>query len=212
MPTYTHLTPADARRVPWKNGRGVTEEIAVGPAGTSFEAGDFGWRVSRAAVTEAGPFSSFPGVDRILVVTDGEGLVLTHGAGAAPVTVHRLAPHAFRGDDPTAATLVGGAVRDFNVLTRRGRYHADVQVIRPAPTSCTVVLPSCTVLVHAVDARASVTFRGRGSRTPTEWTLAAGDSLQVSEAAAPSDLTLSGDAGSAVILVTMTEDERGTRL
>ena len=212
MPTITHLTPADARRVPWKNGRGITEEIAVGPAGTSFEAGDFGWRVSRAAVTEAGPFSPFPGIDRVLVVTDGEGLVLTQGAGAAPVTVRRLAPHAFRGDEPTAATLVGGGVRDFNVFTRRGRYHADVQVIRPAPISCTILLPSGTTLLHVVHAPVRTILRAGRPGTPMQWTHGAGDSLLVSEDARRPALTLFGDAGAAVILVTIVEDGAATRL
>ena len=35
MDPFVHLTPADARRVPWRNGRGVTEEVAIGPAGAT---------------------------------------------------------------------------------------------------------------------------------------------------------------------------------
>src|SRR5258708_2763617 len=55
------LTPADARRVPWKNGRGVTDELALWPPGASFERGDFDWRIACAGVDAAGPFSAFPG-------------------------------------------------------------------------------------------------------------------------------------------------------
>ncbi|MBM3986021.1 MAG: hypothetical protein FJ296_10095, partial [Planctomycetes bacterium] len=74
------LRAADARRVPWRNGRGVTEELALAPPGASFERGDFDWRVARATVAQAGPFSAFPGFERVLVVVQGAGLRLEHGA------------------------------------------------------------------------------------------------------------------------------------
>ena len=80
MPTLVHLTAADVRRVPWKNGRGVTEELLVLPDSATFARGDFDVRISKATVSEPGPFSSFPGFDRVLVVTAGAGLRLAHGA------------------------------------------------------------------------------------------------------------------------------------
>ena len=43
MPEFLHLRPGDARRVPWKNGRGVTEELAVWPPEASFERGGKVW-------------------------------------------------------------------------------------------------------------------------------------------------------------------------
>lgn len=49
--------------------------VAVHPrnAGTD----DFDWRISVAYVARAGPFSVFPGVDRIITLIDGPGMVLT---------------------------------------------------------------------------------------------------------------------------------------
>src|SRR5687767_10413887 len=41
MLEVVHLHPADARLVPWKNGRGVTRELALWPEGASLERGDF---------------------------------------------------------------------------------------------------------------------------------------------------------------------------
>lgn len=99
-------------RMPWKNGRGVTEQIAVEPAGAPLDA--FAWRVSTAVVSEGGPFSAFPGCARILVVIEGDGLAL-NGAPVPP-----LAPHRFSGDDATTATLAGGPIRDFNLIAREG--------------------------------------------------------------------------------------------
>jgi environmental stress-induced protein Ves len=123
-----HLRAADARRVPWKNGRGFTDELAIWPPGASFERGEFDWRISKAAVEEDGPFSSFPGFERVLVVTEGAGLVLDHGAAAPRARVERLVPYRFSGDWPTRAELVDGRIADFNVICRRGAAHAEVEV------------------------------------------------------------------------------------
>ena len=54
----------------WKNGGGVTREVAKSPSQAPF------WRVSIANVDQEGPFSSFEGLDRILTVIEGKGMVL----------------------------------------------------------------------------------------------------------------------------------------
>jgi environmental stress-induced protein Ves len=123
-----HLRASDSRRVPWKNGRGFTEELALWPAGASFEKADFDWRISKAGVEEDGPFSSFPGIERVLVVTEGAGIVLDHGASAPRRHLAPLIPYRFSGDWPTSAELVAGRIADFNVLCRRGVARAEVEV------------------------------------------------------------------------------------
>jgi uncharacterized protein len=122
-----HLRAADVRRVPWKNGRGFTDELALWPPAASFEKGDFDWRISKAAVEEDGPFSNFPGFERVLVVTTGAGLVLDHGAHAPRRKLEILVPYRFSGDWPTRAELLNGRVDDFNVLCRRGSASAEVE-------------------------------------------------------------------------------------
>jgi len=114
------LCPADYRQQPWKNGAGVTVELAVFPAGASLDS--FDWRISRARVGAAGPFSAFPGVDRSLALLSGAGLRLT-GDGFVPLTLNADgAVWRFAGETPVAAELIDGeAVEDFNVMTRRGR-------------------------------------------------------------------------------------------
>ena len=72
MREVLHLSRDDARRVPWKNGRGATEELALWPRDSRFEQDDFEWRISKAVVDESGPFSMFPGFERILVVLRGD--------------------------------------------------------------------------------------------------------------------------------------------
>ena len=107
------------RRMPWKNGGGETLEVAVFPADAGI--GTFDWRVSMAVVASDGPFSAFPGIDRTLVLLDGDGMLLDI-AGRAPVSLtSRSEPCAFPADVATSATLVGGAITDLNVMTARGR-------------------------------------------------------------------------------------------
>lgn len=122
------LHESDAVKKPWKNGRGVTTEIAISPPGADFARGEFDWRVSRATIVEDGPFSSFPDHDRVLVLLDGAGIEVTHG-NAAPVALHSLVPHRFRGDVATRARLFAGPVSDFNVFVARGRFDAELEIL-----------------------------------------------------------------------------------
>lgn len=101
---------------PWKNGGGTTAEILAAPAGAGF--GDFDWRVSTAVVASDGPFSIFPGVDRVLCVIEGGALDLVV-AGQGTRLDAESAPFAFAGDVPCTARVTGGPVLDFNVMTRR---------------------------------------------------------------------------------------------
>ncbi len=144
MREIRHLRPEDARRVPWKNGRGVTAELALWPSGASFERGDFDARISLSSVDEAGPFSPFPGFDRLLVVTRGAGLRLAHGGSLPLADVERFRPHAFQGEWPTRAELPYGPVDDFNVIVRRGRMRVDVQAL---PLSVAAALGSLPVTI-----------------------------------------------------------------
>ena len=148
MSEVLHLRPSDARRVPWKNGRGFTDELALWPRGASFEKGDFLWRISKAAVEESGPFSSFPGFDRLLVLTSGAGLMLEHGAEAPRTRLERHVAYRFSGDWPTKAALIDGRVEDFNVLCRRGSARAEVEVWTASGQRRVTAAPDEHVFLH----------------------------------------------------------------
>lgn len=113
--------------MPWKNGGGSTCEIACWPPGAGVT--DFCWRVSIARIAAAGPFSVFDGVDRHIMLLDGDGVRMQSADGCID---HRLdtphRPFAFSGDAAIDCTLLGGASSDFNVMTRRGHWRADIQV------------------------------------------------------------------------------------
>lgn len=118
--------------MPWKNGGGVTTEIAVSPIGAGLD--DFDWRVSMARVQGSGPFSQFAGIDRTLAVLEGEGIVLEI-AGYPPTSINRAtALFSFPADVQTSATLIGGPITDLNVMTRRGRMtHSVERLVISAP-------------------------------------------------------------------------------
>jgi environmental stress-induced protein Ves len=118
---------ADFVTLPWQNGLGQTTELAREDG----EAG-FVWRISRAEVTQNGPFSVFPHVDRVLLLLSGAGLLFDFGAG----DVHRLdAPFGsirFAGDAPVHCDLIDGPCRDLNIMVDRrwgaaqlARHHDD---------------------------------------------------------------------------------------
>ncbi|ANW49683.1 histidine utilization protein HutD [Burkholderia pseudomallei] len=118
---------------PWKNGGGVTREIAAHPLRERAGHGAldaFAWRVSVADVTDAGPFSRFPGIDRTLVLLAGAGMTLVDTGGARHALRAPLDRVAFAGEAAIAAELHDGPTRDFNLMTRRDAARGSVDVWR----------------------------------------------------------------------------------
>jgi environmental stress-induced protein Ves len=121
----------DLPAVPWKNGGGVTREIVCQPPGAGMDS--FDWRVSIAHIASDGPFSAFPGIDRVITLLSGGGVHLSSADGQVN---HRLgsplAPFAFAGEAAIHARLLEGDCHDFNVMTRRAVCSASLQVLRCA--------------------------------------------------------------------------------
>jgi hypothetical protein len=108
---------AEFRAMPWKNGGGTTWEIAQGRFSGDPEA-DWDWRFSLAEIASAGPFSAFPGIDRLLTVISGAGILLT----IDQTPPRRLEPGediAFAGEASVDCALLGGVTRDLNVMVDR---------------------------------------------------------------------------------------------
>jgi environmental stress-induced protein Ves len=119
-----HLTRfADCTPEPWANGGGVTRVVAKGRFDGG--SGDFGWRLSVADVSASGAFSKLPGVDRVITLTDGPGLLLT--VDGREHTLEPFRPLPFAGEAATECEVVE-PTRDFNVMTRRGVCAAAVDI------------------------------------------------------------------------------------
>lgn len=105
----------------WRNGLGWTREILRLPA-----QGDWQLRLSIAEIEQDAAFSAFPGVERELVLLEGEGLRLRFADGRCETL---LPPHQrlrFAGEDELTGELVDGTTRDFNLMWRRADLHAEL--------------------------------------------------------------------------------------
>ena len=122
MPASSRLIPANEyRRECWKNGLGWTREIVRVPDSDAWD-----WRLSIAEIERDAAFSSFPGIDRELVLLRGNGLRLTFDDGRA---VDLLPPHdrlRFAGEDAVTGELIDGTTHDFNLMWRRDRVRAEL--------------------------------------------------------------------------------------
>jgi environmental stress-induced protein Ves len=129
MPTLTPLPRSGYTAMPWANGLGTTHEIAIDPAPGASGA-PFAWRLSMADLSGPGPFSVLPGVDRILVLLAGDGVVL-HVDGRSPAPLGRHDAIAFPGDAPTHLEMPPGTGRDLNLMWDRERATGAVDVLGP---------------------------------------------------------------------------------
>jgi environmental stress-induced protein Ves len=140
------LRASDYKRMPWKNGKGETVEIAVFPEAATVD--DFDWRISMATVAEDGPFSLFADIDRTLSVLTGEGIALSVAGHPDHILRPETPPHAFPADAATSARLLSSPITDLNVMTRRGKFTHSVTLL-PAGQSVVTSDNSALTLVLA---------------------------------------------------------------
>ncbi|WP_170131362.1 HutD/Ves family protein [Quadrisphaera granulorum] len=114
--------------MPWRNGQGTTRELR--PRSEH----DGGWWVSVADLTQPGPFSSFPGVERVFTPVGADVELTVDG------TTHQLPagrPFRFDGEADVSAALPWGPARAINVFAERSVCRVDVrrrqtqQLVRP---------------------------------------------------------------------------------
>jgi uncharacterized protein len=116
----------DYREQPWKNGGGLTHEIAVAFSDDARKS--VLWRVSLATIDRDGPFSEYRGYDRTIVALDPVEL----DVDGTSVVLERCQPHEFRGEARVACRLRGGATRDLNAMTLRDAFAHDVEIVTSA--------------------------------------------------------------------------------
>jgi uncharacterized protein len=171
---------ADVPATPWRNGGGVTRELAAWPA-----PGDWRWRMSVAEVDKSGPFSRFDGVKRWFAVLDGAGVELTVNGARHRLTASD-APFCFDGAAATDCLLLGGKTLDFNLMLRQG--HGAARMVRVGGgLSATVNTPKI-IAVYAMSTGASVLFDDEKLNLPAHslaWrTVTVNATLQVNAAQA----------------------------
>jgi len=128
-----YLPQAAYVTLPWKTGRGVTEEICLLPPGCDRDSFDL--RVSRATIAEPGLFSAFPGADRVITVIEGHGLTLNFSG--REVTLAPLEPYHFDTGLTPDGVPQGGGVRVLNVMAARHKMRIGRAEIVTGPTLIT---------------------------------------------------------------------------
>jgi len=119
------IRASDIAPVPWRNGGGLTRELLAWPS-----TDDWRLRLSMADIAQDGPFSAFPGVTRAFVVLEGQGVSLDFPQGKQIVRPGD-APLRFDGGTAPHCQLLGGPVRDFNLMVRGG--HGGLQNASASP-------------------------------------------------------------------------------
>jgi environmental stress-induced protein Ves len=121
---------AQHTRMRWANGGGRTTEIIAEPSREQWE-----WRLSVAEVDTAGPFSTFPGVDRSIALLTGKGFALTVGDRDEHVIDIPFQSFDFAGDEATSCRLIDGPVQDLNLMTTRLSVARSLDFIHITPRS-----------------------------------------------------------------------------
>ncbi len=171
------LRGAEYPVLPWKNGRGVARQIAVVPADAGYDSLD--WQVSRPTIERNTPFSKLVGLDRQFMLVSGLGLTLRVRSAEDRLDFEQridrpLEPFAFRGDWDVDCALTGGPVEVLNVMTRRGRAAARIEVREVGAPSLVRKAAGETLVVFAAEPLAAYGIWG-------EDVLSADDSVLVDE-------------------------------
>lgn len=181
------ITPAQWQTQRWQNGGGITHQLCR----QDDEQGLL-WRLSIAEVATAGPFSRFDNIDRIIMLLEGSGFCL-HGVADSPKVLDTpLTPFAFAGETPIHCTLINGAVRDFNLMTRRAAVTPQLQVLSIGSEAQTLAL-SAQTLIYVASGNVAIAL---GHQTLT---LAAQHTLSLSNESG--SVQLSSIAGTKVIFI-----------
>lgn len=186
--TFTSIPPEQFRRTPWKNGGGVTIDIAdayrEGATAGSWQG--VIWRLGRTSIVAPGPFSDFTGFERLQTVITGHGLVLETPAGEIDLR-RALTVARYDGGMPIMSRLEGGPVEVVNLIADRALCTIDLRIVTASER---VALEPGTHIAYASDCNAAMTWEAR------EITLAAGHALRI-EVANRADLTV--QRGTAVL-------------
>lgn len=120
---------AELPDLPWKNGLGLTKELVSWPPSSTMD--DFDWRASIAHIANNCSFSRFPGINRVITLLTGSGIVIKTYDGAVCQTLDQsLKPFSFSGDLLIHVELIDGACHDFNLMTRGNTCNGRVDVVR----------------------------------------------------------------------------------
>jgi environmental stress-induced protein Ves len=189
----TALDPAAYRHTPWKNGGGVTTDVAEamlpGFAPGSWEG--MVWRFGRTAIVTSGPFSDLSGFDRAQVLVAGQGLVLETAAGEIDVR-QPFSPVRFAGETSIVSRLESGPVEVVNLIGDRARVSIDLSCLSDgAANNC----PAGVHIIYAATGSCELAINGTTSNDKI-CEIAAGHALRID---AGIDFAVANRLGTAIV-------------
>jgi environmental stress-induced protein Ves len=125
------------------------------------------WRLGRTQIVTPGPFSDLSGLDRILTVIGGRGLMLDVAGGPSLDVREPLKPVRFRGEDRIMSRLEAGPVDVLNLIADRRRAAIDVVILKDTGAHA---LKAGTHVVYAI-AESEIAIGGETAVLPGDHAL-----------------------------------------
>lgn len=115
------LAPPDFTAMPWRNGGGITHEIAK-------REDDKGllWRISTARVEADGPYSKFRGLTRLSTVVEGVGIRFYNEDTGEKTVLKPPVIARIPGDSTIRGDLLDGGIRHLNLVYDANRVRAQM--------------------------------------------------------------------------------------
>ncbi|TPX43504.1 hypothetical protein SeLEV6574_g05022, partial [Synchytrium endobioticum] len=138
-PKIEVLSTSDYKFMPWKNGLGVTSEIAIRPEGRECKKDNFLWRLSLSEIKDTCSFSVFPNYDIGLLILPDEEMtpqkalvnppaLLHHNDHETAVVLRPLIPYTYNGEVPTTCHVRSPPLRHLTILAHRDKTLVTVNV------------------------------------------------------------------------------------
>jgi uncharacterized protein len=182
------IDPAAFRHTPWKNGGGVTIDVAESML-PGFAPGSWDglvWRFGRTAIVAPGPFSDLSGYDRQQMLVSGSGLVLETPAGEIDVR-RPFKPVRFAGETRILSRLEAGPVEVVNLMGDRLRVVTDLSCLAAGATNSR---PAGVHIIYAATTACDLAVDGNALQ------IAAGHALRIDAGAS---FTLTSRLGTAIV-------------
>jgi environmental stress-induced protein Ves len=149
--------------------------------------------MSLAEVTQSGPFSDFAGYERTLMLVEGYGIELDIEGGRRARLDRPHEPFVFDGGARTHCTLLGGAVKDLNLMVAREHARGSVRILGDQDRG-RLALDAGTTLAYALRGAFRMHLDGVEIELQTDELLqvdeARGHDLEIEPLASPSRLAL----------------------